>query len=174
MGIVDLGTGVVTPWGTTSKFTDITSATRCEDLTTVINIKPYSWPNGVNACSQGATPVIIWGSNTLDVTQINPYTLTLGTDGIGNGVKGVGKDGSRLLCSIEDVGSPDLSPSCLNVEGCDGIGLQDGIADLSCKFNTYGLPTTTDGSTTTAEVCFSYAGDQICVEQEIKLTCDPE
>jgi hypothetical protein len=93
-----------------------------------INIKPGSDPNSINACSGGATPVTIWGSETFDVTTIDVNQLIFASAN----VKTVGKSG-KSLCSIEDVGAPDeayfdkLDP------------LPDGYPDLTCHFITHDL-----------------------------------
>jgi hypothetical protein len=136
-----------------------------------INIKPYSWPNAVNSCSNGGTPVIIWGSEYFDVNQINLDTITFGD----KGVKVVGK-GNKALATIGDFGQPTDDPACLYVDGCDGIDeTPDGYDDLSIKFDTYALTVISDdGEPTKGRVCFDYGSPavNICVEQEIFLTQD--
>lgn len=100
----------------------------CAELTLLaigIDIKPGSFPNSINLGSGGATPVAILGSPELDVNDIDPDSLTLGTAGI----KTVGKAG-RFLCSVEDV-SGDFSDVIFGLEG-----LPDGIDDLVCHFVT--------------------------------------
>jgi len=142
-----------------------------------INIKPYSWPNAVNTCSQGSTPVIIWGSNLLDVYKIDLDSLTFGDKGL----KVVGK-GNKSLFVIDDFGQPTDDPDCVGVDGCDGIDpTPDGYDDLNAKFDTYELGTITNGTKTFAKVCFDYDvnGDfdyetNICVEQEIFLSKECE
>lgn len=93
-----------------------------------INIKPDSDPNSINTCSGGSTPVLIWGSDTFDVTLIDPNSLMLAS----STVKTVGKS-DRLLCSIEDRGAPDGG-------FFDGIDpTPDGNLDLTCHFLTMEL-----------------------------------
>jgi hypothetical protein len=92
-----------------------------------INIKPGSSPNSINTCSRGATPVTIFGSTTFDVNTIDIGQLVLASAY----VKTVGKR-ERILCSIEDVGSPD--PSTF-----DNLGAPDGYDDLTCHFVTADL-----------------------------------
>lgn len=92
-----------------------------------IDIKPGSFPNSINLRSNGATPVAILGSASLDVNDIDVSTLTLGTAGI----KTVGKvktnKTGKPLCSVEDV-SGDF--------GGGPEGAPDGFDDLVCHFVT--------------------------------------
>ena len=95
----------------------------CPPLNVNIDIKPGSFPNSINLGSGGTTAVAILGSATsLDVNDINPDTLALGT----SGVKTVGKT-DRTLCSVVDV-SGDFT----NGPG----GVPDGFLDLVCHFIT--------------------------------------
>jgi hypothetical protein len=113
------------------------------ELVLASNIKPGSYPNSINTCSGGATPVTIFGSETFDVNKIDVDKLLLATAQI----KTVGKS-ERSLCSIEDVGSPD--PSAF-----DNLGTPDGYDDLTCHFVTTELGLG-DASTTadlTIKVC---------------------
>jgi hypothetical protein len=87
-----------------------------------VDIKPGSFPNSINLGFGGTTPVAILGSATLDVNDINPDTLTLGTAG----VKTVGKT-AKTLCSMADV-SGDFSAG--------PEGAPDGLNDLVCHFIT--------------------------------------
>ena len=97
-----------------------------------IDIKPGSFPNSINLGSGGVTPVAILGSASLDVTTIDPDTLSLGT----NQVKTVGKT-DRLLCSVADV-SGDFTTA---------EGAPDGFNDLVCQFMTFGLVPEAGGTT---------------------------
>jgi hypothetical protein len=74
-----------------------------------VDVKPWSNVNPVNLRSKGATPVVILGSDSMDVAMIDPVTLRL------NGV-------SPLRWSYEDVGG-------------DGV-LPDGYEDMTLKFST--------------------------------------
>lgn len=133
-----------------------------------INIKPYSWPNAINTCSSGGTPVIIWGSESFDVTKIILETLTFGDKGL----KVVGK-GKKELFVIDDFGQPDPNEF-------DQINpMPDGYLDLNAKFDTYEMSTFTEGMQTLGKVCFDYDvnGDgsyvkNICVTQEVYLSRD--
>ena len=109
-------------------YTTIANACHVEqDIVVDIDIKPYSDPNSVNLCSQGAVPVAVLGSETLNVHDINTDTLSLADAG----VKMVGKK-DKQLCSIEDVNG-------------------DGYDDLVCHFVTIDLASL-DGASTTAQL----------------------
>ena len=82
----------------------------------VVDIKPGSCPNPLNVKSRGVLPVAILGTEDLDVTDIDPLTVTLA------GVV-------PIRSSIEDVSHP------WNVEGCEDYGV-DGYDDLTLKFDT--------------------------------------
>jgi hypothetical protein len=92
-----------------------------------IDIKPDSFDNEINLTSNGVVPVAIYGSEFLDVWEIDTDTLTLAD----SGVKVVGKK-NKELCTIEDL---DL----------------DGYEDLVCKFNTTDLGAL-DGASTKAKL----------------------
>ncbi len=76
-----------------------------------IDIKPGSYPNCFNNNGNGVIPVAVLGSETFDVSLIDPGTVAM--DGMT--VKTVGK-ADKLLSHIEDVSGPD--------------GVPDGFADL--------------------------------------------
>lgn len=94
-----------------------------------IDIKPGSDPNSINLCSNGAVPVAILGSDTLDVNDIDSDTLRLAEAT----VKVVGKKDPQTLCSVEDVNG-------------------DGYDDLVCHFITTELASVLDGTSTSATV----------------------
>ena len=100
-----------------------------------IDIKPGSFPNSINLESNGATPVAILGSPNLDVNDVNPETLSLGSAG----VKTVGKK-NKTLCSIDDV-SGDFT---LSQEGDP-----DGYLDLICHFTTISIVPEVGNTTST-------------------------
>nr|NIP55713.1 hypothetical protein [Phycisphaerae bacterium]NIU12016.1 hypothetical protein [Phycisphaerae bacterium]NIW11431.1 hypothetical protein [Gammaproteobacteria bacterium]NIW96206.1 hypothetical protein [Phycisphaerae bacterium]NIX02206.1 hypothetical protein [Phycisphaerae bacterium] len=80
-----------------------------------IDIKPGSDPNCFNNNGKGAVPVAVFGSEELNVADIDPATLTLE----GMPVKSVGKKG-RLLAHFEDVdldGYVDLVVQFQDVDG---------------------------------------------------------
>jgi hypothetical protein len=91
----------------------------------MIDVKPGSFPNSINLSSGGTTPVAVLGSADLDVSDIDPGSLTLGT----SGVKTVGST-DRTMCSIVDV-SGDFS------SGLEGA--PDGFNDLVCHFVTLSI-----------------------------------
>jgi len=166
---IDTSNGNATAICTSTKdFGDLARGSEEPPLVPEINIKPYSWPNAINTCSSGGTPVIIWGSESFDVTKILLDTLTFGDKGL----KVVGK-GKKELFVIDDFGQPDP-------EAFDQINpIPDGYLDLNAKFDTYELSTFTEGSQTLGKVCFDYDyyGDgsyvkNICVTQEIFLSRD--
>jgi hypothetical protein len=83
-------------------------------LAVLIDIKPGSYPNSFNANGNGVIPIAILGSADLDVTQIDPSTLSF--EGAAVRVKGNG----MFQCSLEDVSSHQGPP--------------DGYLDLVCQF----------------------------------------
>jgi hypothetical protein len=92
-----------------------------------IDIHPGSFPNSINLGSKGAVPVAIFGSDALDVDDIDAATCKLADAG----VKMVGKT-DKLLCGKELV---------------DG----DAHEDLVCHFVTTDLGVL-DASSTEAKV----------------------
>ncbi|MCJ7445724.1 MAG: immunoglobulin domain-containing protein, partial [Methanotrichaceae archaeon] len=88
-----------------------------------LDIKPGSCPNPINTKAKGVFPVAILGTNTFDVTTIDPETVKLTRDGY-NGVK-------SIRHNYEDVATP--------FEGnlCDCVDLDgDGYTDITFKFDT--------------------------------------
>ncbi len=79
-------------------FTFKTFSSPCPVLDVAIDIKPGSYPNSINLCSGGSTPVAILGSTELDVRQVDVTSLTLADAEI----RVVGKSGN-LLCHDEYV-----------------------------------------------------------------------
>jgi len=92
---------------------DSVSVQGCRALPVQIDIKPGSDPNSINCSSKGVIPVAILGSDTVDVTLIDPFSVNLN----GAGVK--------------VVGSKDLKPLC-HQEYVNG----DGYLDLVCQVYT--------------------------------------
>ncbi len=94
-----------------------------------VDIKPGSYPNSINACSQGNVPVAVLGSEVLDVTQIEPATVTLADAG----VKLVGKS-NKLLCSVEDVNNDSYPDLVCHMETMDlGLGSGDSTATVTAQ-----------------------------------------
>lgn len=84
-------------------------------ITAEIDVKPGSDPNSINLCSNGSVPIAIFGSDDLDVADINISSLTL----MDAQVKLAGKSGKEK-CSASDINN-------------------DGHDDLVCHFDTLGL-----------------------------------
>lgn len=64
-----------------------------------VDIKPGSDLNSINICSNGAVPIAILGSDTLNVYDVNTETLRFSEAA----VKVVGKKDPKSLCSYSDV-----------------------------------------------------------------------
>ncbi len=91
-----------------------------EDVEVQIDIKPTSCPNPLNVKSKGVLPVAILGTDTFDVTDIDPSTILL---------EGV----APLRWSFEDVATPyGAIPE--NCDDCTTDG-PDGFMDLTLKFD---------------------------------------
>lgn len=73
-----------------------------ECMQILIDIKPGSSPNSINANEQGTVPVAILGSEDFDVTTIDASTFKLGKAGIDT--RGSAK-ATKLAYSFEDVNS---------------------------------------------------------------------
>jgi hypothetical protein len=107
-----------------------------------VDIKPRGCPNSLNVGSKGVLPVAILGTSDLDVTAIDPKTVTLGGGAI------LSKQGDRkkikilvsklspLRWSLEDVGTP-YEPFAGKIDPyqCDDLG-PDGHSDIVFKFDT--------------------------------------
>jgi hypothetical protein len=93
-----------------------------------VDIKPSSCPNPLNMRSRGVLPVAVLGTETLDVSEIDPASIRLLTDQGGEGI-------SPLRWSMEDVATP-FEPY-IGKEGaydCNESG-PDGYIDLTLKFD---------------------------------------
>jgi hypothetical protein len=87
------------------------------------DIKPMGCPNPLNVGSKGVLPFAILGTSDLDVTTIDPTTVTLG-------------DVAPLRWSLEDVGTPyEPFIGKTNPYQCNDLG-PDGYLDLVFKFDT--------------------------------------
>jgi hypothetical protein len=120
------------------------SAFVTQPLIVDINIHPFSDPNPINQDSKGATPIIIWGSEDLDVELIGLSLLTFAD----NGVKTVGK-ADRELCTIGDFGQP-VDPAENVFDNIDEM--LDGEPDLNCKFDTMGVVIASGDTTATVQI----------------------
>lgn len=84
-----------------------------------IDIKPQSCPNPLNVGSRGVLPVAVLGTESFDVTTINPESILL---------EGV----APIRYAYEDVSAPaDVQEPC----DCENLP-PDGILDLTLKFDT--------------------------------------
>jgi hypothetical protein len=96
---------------------------RDETLDVVIDIKPGSYPNGVNPRSKGVVPVAILTTDVFDATQVDPSTAAFGP---------AGASISQATAHLEDVdGDGDLD-LLLHFRMPDtGIACGDTAADLT-------------------------------------------
>ena len=99
-----------------------------ESIDVVVDIKPGSFPNSINLCSNGAVPIAFFGSDAFDVYEVDTETLRFAE----TTVKVVGKKDPHSLCSYEDVNN-------------------DLFYDLVCHFLTADIAGT-DGQSSTATV----------------------
>ncbi len=76
-----------------------------------IDIKPGSDPNSINLGSNGNIPVAIFGTDTFDVTTVDPATIMLADAG----VKARGKKGD-LMSSFEDVNEDGLLDLLIHID----------------------------------------------------------
>jgi hypothetical protein len=90
-----------------------------------VDIKPGSYPNSINLCSQGVVTVAILGSAVFDVSTVNLDRLTFGSAT----PRMVGK-ANKSSCNYVDV-SGDFSATMK--------GLPDRFVDLVCQYNTFDL-----------------------------------
>jgi hypothetical protein len=93
---------------------------------TPVDIKPGSCKNPVNVKSQGVLPVVVMGTDLLDVTMIDPSTILL---------EGV----PPLRWALEDVGSPMGEPEEGEEPDCSAGETPDGMMDLVLKFSTQAI-----------------------------------
>ena len=89
------------------------------------DIKPQSCPNPISTKDKGVLPVAILGSDTFDVTQIDPASLRL------EHLAGV----APLRWALEDVATPyEPYTGKADVHDCTEAG-PDGFLDLAIKFD---------------------------------------
>ena len=95
-----------------------------EPATLVLDIKPGSDPNSVNLKSMGLLPVVAYGSEELDLTEIDLETLLL------NGVEPrLMPDGSWHV-SFEDVDGDLLLDLVMHLE-MQALGIEPGMTELA-------------------------------------------
>jgi hypothetical protein len=112
-----------------------------------VDIKPGGCPNPLNVGSQGVLPVAILGTRDLDVTTIDPKTVTLGGGVIlsedplkkEKKIKILVSKLSPLRWSLEDVGTP-YEPFVGKTDPyqCNNLG-PDGYLDIVFKFDTQAI-----------------------------------
>ena len=121
-------------------------------LTVDIDIKPGSYPNSINLCSNGAVPIAILGSDVLDVSLIDEESLRFAEAA----VKVVGKKDPGELCSFENI-NDDL------------------FDDLVCHYVTSDIAAL-DGESSTAtvngELIDGTAFEGVDAVSIVKETCD--
>ncbi|MHC4154027.1 MAG: hypothetical protein ACYST6_03740 [Planctomycetota bacterium] len=91
----------------------------CSILPVDVDIKPTSCPNPLNLKSRGVLPVAVLGTESFDVTEIDPASIRLA---------GV----APLRSSLEDVATPVADGGECD---CSDAG-SDGLTDLTLKFST--------------------------------------
>lgn len=99
-----------------------------------VDIKPGSCPSPLNVKSRGVLPVVILGSDNIDVTTIDPATILITREGV-EGIIPV----EPIRYNYDDVGAPSEEEPCVCVdlddEDIDVIDINgDGITDLTLKF----------------------------------------
>ncbi|MDA3918473.1 MAG: lectin-like protein [Deltaproteobacteria bacterium] len=97
----------------------------------VIDIKPESGTNCININEHGVIPVAIIGSESFDVTTIDPSTCTLE----GMNVKMVGKS-NKYLSHFEDINHDGYDDLILKIEDSDG-NFSEGQAEATLTGNLY-------------------------------------
>ncbi len=107
-----------------------------------VDIKPQSCPNPLNVNKNGVIPVAVLGTDSFDVNELDPTTVTL---------EGV----PALRWSLADVGTPYALPEEPSANSCTEAGA-DGYMDLTFKFDAQdvieSLASKTDGDTLTLSV----------------------
>ncbi len=116
--------------------TDTPATCNAGPIPTDIDIKPGSFPNSVNLCSNGVVPVAILGSETLDVSTLDPDTLRVGDSKVQ-----VAGRAHKDLCHLEDVSGDFGTPEFPIPEGSP-----DGYLDLVCQVPTVELGDVLDGT----------------------------
>jgi len=94
-------------------------------ISVAFDIKPKGCPNPINTTDKGALPVAVLGSETFDVTQIDPTSIRL------EHLKGV----IPLSWALKDVAAPyEPLLGKEDIYDCNEAG-PDGFLDLTLKFN---------------------------------------
>ncbi len=110
-----------------------------------VDIKPGGCPNPLNIGSRGVLPVAILGTSDLDVTTIDPKTVTMGggvilsKQGDRKKVKIVASKLSSPRWSLEDVGTPyEPFAGRTDPNQCNALG-PDGHLDMVFHFDTQAI-----------------------------------
>jgi hypothetical protein len=90
-----------------------------------VDIKPGSFPNCFNSNEHGVIPVAILGSEDFDVSEIDPFTVTLD----GQGVRVKGKSGNAG--AIEDVNGDGFFDLVLQLVDDGVYSIGDTIGTIS-------------------------------------------
>ena len=94
-----------------------------------INVLPGKNENTVDKKTDTTIPVLIFGSEKIDVTRLDTESFRLRVHALWEPSRVVRPDSNSRPCSVADTGSP--SPFY-----ADGIGPSDGYPDLLCQFTT--------------------------------------
>lgn len=111
------------PRGGDTYINDVVIELEIELLEVPVDIKPQSCPNPLNFGSKGVITAAILGTNTFDVTKVDPASIRL---------EGV----APLRSSLEDVATPYVPfVGKSNSSNCTDKG-PDGLLDLTLKFDS--------------------------------------
>lgn len=114
--------------GAADAITEIIESCGASEIIVPLDIKAESCRNPIGLSKKGVLPVAILGTDTFDVSLIDPSTVMLTLDGLATG--------GPLRWSFEDVATP-FQPFVGKVDAfdCTSDGA-DGFTDLSLKFDT--------------------------------------
>ena len=136
-------------------------------ISVAFDIKPKSCPNPINTKDKGVLPVAVLGSETFDVTQIDPTSLRL------EHLAGV----VPLRWALEDVAAPyEPFLGKEDIYDCNVAG-PDGFLDLTLKFNVQEVVTAlgdlNDGDVLvlhlTGKLLEEYGGTPIVGEDVVRI-----
>ena len=116
-----------------------------------IDIKPGSYPNSINLCSNGAVPIAIFGSETFDVYEIDTETLRFAEASD----KVVGKKDPRSLCSYEYINDDIFNDLVCHFLTADiaGVDGQSSLATVNGELFDGTLIKGTDGVNIVKDTC---------------------
>lgn len=111
------------PGGSDIYINDVVIELEIKVLDVPVDIKPQSCPNPLNFGSKGVIPAAILGTNTFEVTKVDPASIRL---------EGV----APLRSSLEDVATPYVPfVGKSNSSDCTDKG-SDGLLDITLKFDS--------------------------------------